>query len=176
MIGWVSEKMAARGRTGMDARIHADPQCAMTRGAGQLVPVNIGVGGYFWPRRSHAAVSLPWCSLCQQPEAPGEWADRAACKGAPSEWFFAEGAGGGCAVYREARAICASCPVLVDCRVYAVRVQPEFGFQAGMTPDDRERVCEGRTVNGRSGGRPSAPCVVSRTGDMITSASAIVRP
>jgi WhiB family redox-sensing transcriptional regulator len=63
------------------------------------------------------------------------WVDRAACAGIPIEVFFPDGDGrsGARGALNRARAICASCPVLVDCRAWALTYDPGAGFVAGMT-------------------------------------------
>lgn len=79
------------------------------------------------------------------------WPDLAACKGKPTAIFFPLGSGGQSALtrarvdqfdpYATARAICAGCPVLTQCRTYALSVvasgQQLDGCWAGL--DERER-------------------------------------
>lgn len=76
---------------------------------------------------------------------PGEWAERAACKGYPTEWWYPSGgdyyAQRG---YKEraedaavARRICRDlCPVAAECLAHAVRYR-EVGIWSGL--DERER-------------------------------------
>ena len=60
----------------------------------------------------------------------GDWLEQAACKGKPAAIFFPIGSGSksdlkrGNAndLYATARSICATCPVLVPCRNYALAV------------------------------------------------------
>jgi WhiB family redox-sensing transcriptional regulator len=78
------------------------------------------------------------------------WPDQAACKGKPAAIFFPIGSGSqsdlarrevGFDLYGTARAICAACPVIDQCRRYALSVvasgQQLDGCWAGT--DERER-------------------------------------
>lgn len=131
MIGWVSPAVAALGRrTGGNSVIHRNPVC-MTRGGTGLVPVRTDAEG-----RISDAPPLPWCERCTPPEVPGPWALKGACRGSDPDVFFRDGKMGG-RMWDQARRICAQCVVLDDCREYALRVQPEYGFWAGMTVDER---------------------------------------
>ena len=133
MIGWVSQRQAQRNcPDGTDSVAHADPTCGCAHGA-DLVPVSL----------TGALKGLPFCRYCRPPEGPGDWADKAACKGAPSDWFFGTEAGGGVAVYRQARDICERCPVIDDCLAFALRTRMEYGMWAGTTPLDRQRILSG---------------------------------
>lgn len=40
---------------------------------------------------------------------------------------------------REAKAICADCPVLNECRQY-IKTHPEYGIWAGMTEEERQNL------------------------------------
>lgn len=66
------------------------------------------------------------------------WRDRAACKGADLSLFFPSEEGG-TAQAAKARAICASCPVMAECRQYALGSPERWGIWAGMTERDRRR-------------------------------------
>lgn len=156
MIGWVSPASAMMGHaSGGNTVIHADGFCGKAHG--ELIPVHLT--GRF--------ASLPRCQFCQPAEAPGEWADRAACKGADSDLFFAESVGGG--AYRQARRICDQCSVLADCREYGLRSGQEFGMFGGLSPCQRESIlserCEGKVIGGVGRRRVSmadARCAVNR--------------
>ena len=144
MIGWVSATTAdwGRGRMAEGVRnthggshsvLHADPTCPHL--CENSAPVSV-VDGVFWPAKSHSPQRLPWCRSCHALEAPGEWAEKGACAGL-TELFFVDEVGGG-KPYDSARAICADCPVLADCSAYTLRVWPEEGLWAGMSPHDRK--------------------------------------
>jgi WhiB family redox-sensing transcriptional regulator len=72
---------------------------------------------------------------------PGVWVEGAACRDADPELFFA----GSGSAYTEARAICAGCPVVAECRDYADRIEAAprayemFGMFAGESPSERVR-------------------------------------
>lgn len=64
-----------------------------------------------------------------------EWMNDAACAGAELDKFFpAKGAGN-----RQARAICADCPVINDCLDYAI-VYRMTGIWGGTTQSQRNRL------------------------------------
>ncbi|GII66454.1 transcriptional regulator WhiB [Sphaerisporangium krabiense] len=66
------------------------------------------------------------------------WASRGACRGADPELFFPE------APFPEqearAKAVCAACPVILECRAYAVRAGERDGIWGGLTTDERRRL------------------------------------
>lgn len=66
------------------------------------------------------------------------WADRGACRTNDPDLFFPLAP----SAEQEARAkaICAGCPVLVECRDHAVRVGEPDGIWGGLTPQERRRV------------------------------------
>lgn len=67
-----------------------------------------------------------------------EWANRAACLGAEPEVFFPVGSGGIAASdVVAAKAICSRCPVLHDCRDYALRSRQPFGVWGGLDEEER---------------------------------------
>ena len=61
-----------------------------------------------------------------------EWRDDAACRGHNPEWWFREGA-----YSLRAKAICASCPVQVQCLQYALNNREQHGIWGGMDITDR---------------------------------------
>ena len=69
-----------------------------------------------------------------------DWQLRAACRGMDSSLFFRpEKETGSRRAGREARAmqVCRGCPVLDQCRTYAVAVQEPFGIWGGMSVAER---------------------------------------
>lgn len=66
------------------------------------------------------------------------WRERAACIGTPPSVFYPER--GDKATVRQAKAICASCPVLDPCLDDAL-LEPydNHGIRAGMSAKDRQR-------------------------------------
>lgn len=66
----------------------------------------------------------------------GNWKTQARCIDADPEVFFPpEGVN-----IREARAICATCPVQEQCLEYAIVNKIEFGVWGGMSVHQRERL------------------------------------
>jgi WhiB family redox-sensing transcriptional regulator len=73
-----------------------------------------------------------------------EWQARAACHGKPVAWFFPHLEGDGSSfdvADAQARAleVCATCPVLLDCRAHALRHERE-GVWGGTTAKERRRL------------------------------------
>jgi WhiB family transcriptional regulator, redox-sensing transcriptional regulator len=73
---------------------------------------------------------------------PGEWADRGACRTVPTEVFF-PGRG---ASTETAKAVCRSCPVLEDCREYALAVVGLKGVWGGLAEVERKRLRAARAA------------------------------
>jgi len=69
-----------------------------------------------------------------QPLGPA-WRDFAACMTVGPEPFFPEK--GDWAMSRQAKAICATCPVTSDCLTYAFRIGADFGIFGGLTAEER---------------------------------------
>lgn len=67
---------------------------------------------------------------------PRGWTEHAACKGKGDLFFISRG-GNSSTQVRAAKAICAECPVLDQCREYALNDASLEGVWAGM--NDRER-------------------------------------
>jgi Transcription factor WhiB len=63
------------------------------------------------------------------------WQDKAACKNSPTDWFYPEGA----EIRPEVLPMCGICPVMDECRDYAV-VYEEWGIWGGLTASQRRRV------------------------------------
>ena len=67
--------------------------------------------------------------------APGEWARAGRCRTTPpSLWFPTRGDD-----TSQAKAICAGCPVLAECRAYALATPGLLGIWGGTTGQDRRR-------------------------------------
>lgn len=67
------------------------------------------------------------------------WRHWAACLGASPSLFFPAGERAQEAIdeVREAKAVCASCPVRVPCLEFALRTNEQDGIWGGLTPDER---------------------------------------
>jgi WhiB family redox-sensing transcriptional regulator len=69
-----------------------------------------------------------------------DWQYEGACRTLPSEMFFhPDGERGPRRRNREnaAKAICATCPVLIQCREHALAVQEPYGIWGGLSEEDR---------------------------------------
>lgn len=62
-----------------------------------------------------------------------EWRNRAACRDTPVDVFFAFGP-----PRSEVRELCAGCPVLHDCREWALNEPQQAGFVGGTEQWERE--------------------------------------
>jgi WhiB family redox-sensing transcriptional regulator len=62
------------------------------------------------------------------------WSDLAACAEYDTEFFFPpKGVSA-----RKAKAVCASCPVVSECREFALAVPEEHGVWGNTTPEERK--------------------------------------
>lgn len=69
-----------------------------------------------------------------------DWQLQGACRGADASMFFhPEGERGHERLRREqrAKALCRTCPVLVECRTHALRVGEPYGIWGGLSESDR---------------------------------------
>ena len=66
------------------------------------------------------------------------WKKRAACRGSGVDVFFPEKRNGQTTA-RQARAICAGCPVRETCLDYALKHHDHYGVWGGMTDRQRRR-------------------------------------
>lgn len=69
-----------------------------------------------------------------------QWQNSGACRDLPSEMFFhPDGERGPSRKKREikALAVCATCPVIQQCRKQALAIQEPYGIWGGLTEDDR---------------------------------------
>ncbi len=70
-----------------------------------------------------------------------EWQLDGLCRGrSPEVFFHPEGERGSARRDRDgaAKAVCATCPVLTQCRAHALKVREPYGVWGGMTEDERE--------------------------------------
>ena len=68
------------------------------------------------------------------PDAPGAWADEAACKGMLPTFYVNPN---NKTVVDRAVAVCFTCPVVMECQQYALANNEEYGIWGGMTPEQR---------------------------------------
>jgi len=72
-----------------------------------------------------------------------EWQLQGACREADKGLFFhPEGERGPARRNRDAaaKAVCATCPVLLECRAHALSAREPYGVWGGLTEDDREAI------------------------------------
>lgn len=70
-----------------------------------------------------------------------EWMDEADCASIGSDWWYPHARDdlrGG--VGRQAKAICGSCPVRLECLEYALKLDESWGIWGGLTPGERSRI------------------------------------
>lgn len=65
------------------------------------------------------------------------WMERAKCKGADADLFFADTSVN--TKYAEAKRICAACPVYKQCMKFAIDNDIKYGIWGGLTPGQRAR-------------------------------------
>ena len=87
----------------------------------------------------------------------GDWRILGSCRNVESSLFFSpEGERGRDRARREARAkrVCQDCPVLTECREYALAVAEPYGTWGGMSENDRRRHIRPRQREGRAADLP----------------------
>lgn len=84
---------------------------------------------------------------------PRNWQEAGACREMDTELFFhPEGERGSTRRRRaeNAKAICATCPVMQQCREYALSIQEPYGIWGGMSEEERREYlvanCKSRTA------------------------------
>ena len=79
-----------------------------------------------------------------------EWQLHGACRGKDTELFFhPEGERGPRRANREAsaKAVCASCPVLLQCRTHALAAREPYGVWGGLSEHEREAIISGQGIS-----------------------------
>lgn len=76
----------------------------------------------------------PGLELPVTPRVMGEWRERGACRTVPTSVFFPERGGD----VRPAKAICATCPVIEECREWALTLPEMFGVWGGLSERQRK--------------------------------------
>ncbi|QFG68533.1 WhiB family transcriptional regulator [Ornithinimicrobium pratense] len=80
-------------------------------------------------------------------EGPGEWWQRAACRDRNAELFFhADHERGPSRAVRtaKAKAVCGTCPVIVQCLAYALGNREPYGIWGGLDEQERARLVRRR--------------------------------
>lgn len=87
---------------------------------------------------------MPQQPLAQVPmDATWFWQERGACRSVdPTLFFHPQNERGLSRMRRDrsAKAVCASCPVRLECADYAIRAREPYGVWGGLSEEDRERI------------------------------------
>ncbi|WP_082897914.1 WhiB family transcriptional regulator [Rhodococcus sp. EPR-157] len=79
----------------------------------------------------------------------GLWRMRGACRQLPSDIFFPPPGNHRLRLERQAKTICGRCPVLMQCRSFAIAHQEPHGIWGGLTARERNRTARA-VLRGRS--------------------------
>jgi WhiB family redox-sensing transcriptional regulator len=80
-------------------------------------------------------------------DLPGDWRHQARCGDRRDDLFFPTGTTGPAEdQIREAKAICALCPVREDCLEWALDTGQDFGIWGGLTEEERRAIRRGRPM------------------------------
>lgn len=82
-----------------------------------------------------------------------DWQDYAACKGTNTDLFFTERG----AETSQAKKVCLTCPVRLQCLEYAFANGEKFGIWGGLSERQRRRIRKQRTEAGIIRTRPLKP-------------------
>jgi WhiB family redox-sensing transcriptional regulator len=93
-------------------------------------------------------VKVDRCGACETSrfrfiEPAGDWADEGSCNGMDVDIFFPE-SNGVRPAYELPQRICADCPVVDDCREWALRTHLDYGYAGGTTPTQRRYILRDR--------------------------------
>jgi WhiB family redox-sensing transcriptional regulator len=94
-----------------------------------------------------SAPSRRYCSKeCGRPpvEVDRTWVESASCLGCDADLFY-PARGESC---REAKAVCAGCPVRVECLAYALATGEKLGIWGGTSERERRRLRQRRRLAG----------------------------
>ena len=79
-----------------------------------------------------------------------QWQLQARCRGMDTADFFHPDAERGSSKRRrdaKAKAICADCPVIAQCRAHALQVHEPYGVWGGLTEDERSQLLSAAAAN-----------------------------
>lgn len=103
-------------------------------------------------KRREGQNRMPISPITRLPPLVGanwEWRQDAACRGADHDLFFhPDDERGPRRRHREAaaKAVCASCPVIMECRTWALDVAEPFGIWGGLSAEQRDELRRHRTA------------------------------
>ena len=107
----------------------------------------------------------------------GQWSDRAACRYHDPDLFFPLSAvGAGLAQTRQAKRVCATCPVVAECLDWAIAHGIRFGVWGGLSEDEREAAARGRHGTASTAGRPVSVLTAKGTRRAATRRDALRSP
>lgn len=87
--------------------------------------------------------------------ASGDWKARAACRRTDPDLFFPVASSGPAALQvTRAKAVCAQCPVLTDCLIYALATGQDAGVWGGTSEEERREIRSAGCQCGLRGGWP----------------------
>lgn len=70
------------------------------------------------------------------------WMDEADCAGIGSDWWYPRAREDG-VIGAQAKRVCRSCPVRLECLEYALEIKDGFGIWGGLTPKERSKIPRG---------------------------------
>lgn len=124
----MSEMMPIRGMSSAvdwAAGVISDSESAQTQRAARLRKIN----------REHSGLAF----LKQLAREDTTWKRRAVCRGSDTRLFFSEKGNDAVANVRDAKAVCAECPVTMECADYGVKYGHGVGVWGGLTPKELRR-------------------------------------
>lgn len=92
------------------------------------------------------------------------WRDSAACLGLAPDLFFPEKAAESSSQAQAAKAVCADCPVRLECAEDAVETRAGFGVWGGLSPKERRQWARARR---RDPDAPLPPIVVKEPAETV---------
>ena len=107
----------------------------------EFIPQAGFVGAPISPMTREALLRVP----SVEPEERG-WQEQANCLGVDPDLFFPERG----ASTREAKSVCRSCEVRVECLEYALSHAEKFGIWGGLSERERRRVRRQRALDRRN--------------------------
>lgn len=72
--------------------------------------------------------------------APEPWVEDALCAQVGGDAWFPDKSGAHASDLRDAKAMCARCPVVEECLAYALRNKEQYGLWGGKSPNQRSRM------------------------------------
>ncbi len=84
---------------------------------------------------------------------PNQWQHLGRCRETDPDMFYPEGSGGGGPLHsKDAKRICKACPVMMQCRQWALDTDEEYGIWGGLSEAERKKI---RRERARAGQTPT---------------------